>query len=69
MRQKFYLRFKSMISLLAPAKVKSFDRAREEEVSKAIEKIRLAHELSNPIDLCEVFSSFTLDVICRLKDA
>ncbi|KAJ4772554.1 Cytochrome P450 [Rhynchospora pubera] len=52
--------------LLGPMKVKSFDQMREVEVLAAVEKIQHAHKCSNPIDLSEVFSSYTLDIICRI---
>ncbi|KAJ4804754.1 Cytochrome P450 [Rhynchospora pubera] len=56
----------AIVHLLGVSKVKSYELARKEEVQSAVEKIRHAQSLSNPVDLSEVFSSFTLDILCRV---
>ncbi|KAF3336763.1 hypothetical protein FCM35_KLT19349 [Carex littledalei] len=53
------------VHMLGASKVKSFELVRQEEVFLVLEKIRHAQRLSNSIDLSEVFSSFTLDIVCR----
>lgn len=51
--------------LLNTKKVQSYRAAREEEVGVVIDKIRRAAMTGTAVDLSEVLSSFTTDMVCR----
>ncbi|XP_062116113.1 cytochrome P450 736A117-like [Humulus lupulus] len=56
-----------MLHLLSPKRVHSFRSVREEEAALMVELIkRQCFELSLPVNLSEMFSSYTNDVICRV---
>ncbi|KAF2282866.1 hypothetical protein GH714_043350 [Hevea brasiliensis] len=55
-----------VLQLLSNRRVQSFRAVREEEVEFLMEKIQQNSSLSLPVNMSEMFSSLTNDVICRV---
>ncbi|XP_024169128.1 cytochrome P450 736A117 [Rosa chinensis] len=55
-----------VLQLLSNKKVQSFRGVRQEEISLLIENVKQSSMLSLPVNLSELFSMLTNDVICRV---
>ncbi|XP_051131705.1 cytochrome P450 736A117-like [Andrographis paniculata] len=64
---EYWRKLKSIciLQLLSCKRVQSFHFIREEEIALLVEKIKACCRSSSPVNLSELFTSFTYDVICR----
>ncbi|XP_051131223.1 cytochrome P450 736A117-like [Andrographis paniculata] len=64
---EYWRKLKSIcvLQLLSPKRVQSFRFIREEEIAICFEKIKACCSCSSPVNLSELFTSFTNDMTCR----